>query len=360
MPMTRVFLIHQNSIQHYRVAIYNYLHQYLFRHGFFLYVISEGIQKGNTTKVNFPFLKVNLRFNRLRKLISEYDPQIVILFVNLNNSFLYPILLHLKISRRKIVYWGHGIDLQDKNSFIKRRLYSAEHVLCDALILYADHLKQYVSRRLLNKTFVANNTLFFPNDEAETFDKQAILAQYGIVTDKNIILVGRLQKRKRIEDLVCAFKILSRNDIGLILVGPDEECVAEKAKGQNRNIFSIGPLYGKDLIDLLKACDIYCMPGAMGLSIVDAFHCGLPVITENVSHGPEIMYLRDGVNGFMVDKGDQKALAQRIDLLLEDKKLYTQFSIAAKQEIETNGHIDHMCQGFLECLKYVREINLKR
>ena len=358
--MTQVFLIHQNSIQHYRVPIYNYLHQYLYRLGFFLSVVSEGIQKGNATKVEFPFLEVDLRFQSLRRLISAYDPQIVILFVNLNNSFLFPFLLQLKFSRRKIVYWGHGIDLQDKNSLIKRRLYSAEHALCDALILYAEHLKQYVSRRFLGKTFVANNTLYFPPDEKGPLDTHAILAKYGIVTDKNIVLAGRLQKRKRIEDLVGAFKILSRDDVGLILVGPDEERIAAQAKEQNKNIYALGPLYGQEVTDLLKACDIYCMPGAIGLSIVDAFHCGLPVITEKVSHGPEIMYLRDGVNGFLVDRGDRKALAERINLLLTDKQLYTRFSLAAKKEIETHGHIDHLCEGFLECLDYVGGIKLKK
>ncbi|MCP4650264.1 MAG: glycosyltransferase family 4 protein, partial [PVC group bacterium] len=189
----------------------------------------------------------------------------------------------------------------------------------------------------------------------DSFDKNTILNKYGIVTKKNIILVGRLQKRKRIEDLIAAVKILSHNDVGLVLVGPDEDNITTGAINQLRNIYPIGPLYDKDVIDLLKACDIYCMPGAIGLSIVDAFHCGLPVITEKVNHGPEIMYLRDGINGFMVEIGDQKALAQKIDLLLEDKKLYRQFSIAAKKEIETNGHIDNMCKGFLDGINYTLE-----
>ena len=34
------------------------------------------------------------------------------------------------------------------------------------------------------------------------------------------------------------------------------------------------------------ACDVYCIPGAIGLSIVDAQFCGLPVVTEDVDHGP--------------------------------------------------------------------------
>jgi len=356
--MTRVFLIHQNSVQHYRVPIYNYLHKFLSQHGFALSIVSEGIQQGNSTNVEFPFLKVPLKFHSLRKLISDYDPRIVILFVNLNNPYLFPIIFYLKFSRRKIVYWGHGIDLQDKEARIKRVLYSAEHFLSDALILYAEHLKKNISQRHKNKIFVANNTLYFGDRGEKAVDRKAILAKYGIVTEKNVIMAGRLQKRKRIEDLVAAFKILSRRDVGLILVGPDDEGLAAKAKEQIAHVYPLGPLYGRDVIDLLKASDVYCMPGAMGLSIVDAFHSGLPVITENVDQGPEIMYLRDGINGFMVERGDPNALAQRIDLLLRDEKLYKRYSLAAKKEIETNGHIDNMGQGFLEALNYLQKKKL--
>jgi glycosyltransferase involved in cell wall biosynthesis len=200
---------------------------------------------------------------------------------------------------------------------------------------------------------VANNTLYFGTIDRGAIDRRAILARHGIATEKNIIMVGRLQKRKRIDDLVSAFKILSRRDVGLILVGPDEEGIAAKAKEQIGNVYPLGPLYGGDVIELLEASDLYCMPGAMGLSIVDAFHSGLPVITENVDHGPEIMYLRDGINGFMVDRGDVRALAQRIGLLLDDEKLYGRFSAAAKKEIEINGRIDNMGKGFLDALNAV-------
>jgi glycosyltransferase involved in cell wall biosynthesis len=352
--MTRVFLIHQNAIQHYRVSIYNYLHQFLQPHGFSLTVLAEGIQKGNSSSVEFPFFETPLKFRAIRKLISEHDPRIVVLFVNLNNPYLFPLIFYLKFSGRKIVYWGHGIDLQDKKARLKRVLYAAEHRLSDALILYAEPLRKNISPRHKNKIFVANNTLYFGNGGRAAVDRKATLARYGIVTEKNIILAGRIQKRKRIEDLVGAFKILSRRDVGLILVGPDDEGLAAKANEQVAHVYPLGPLYGRDVIDLLEASDIYCMPGAMGLGIVDAFHSGLPVITENVDHGPEIMYLRDGVNGFMVERGDTEALARRIGLLLEDEKLYKRFSLAAKNEIETNGRIDRMGQGFLEALTYVQ------
>lgn len=101
-------------------------------------------------------------------------------------------------------------------------------------------------------------------------------------------------------------------------------------------------MYGDKAISLLSARDVYCLPGAVGLSIIDAFFCGLPIVIENVRHGPEICYFKDGVNGFMVGKGDVLDLAEKVELLLDDDDLRRRFSEAAINEIETAGHIDNM------------------
>jgi hypothetical protein len=38
--------------------------------------------------------------------------------------------------------------------------------------------------------------------------------------------------------------------------------------------------------------------------------------------------------------------------------LRKQFSIAAREEIMTNGHVDKMCQGFADALRFVRNSRL--
>jgi glycosyltransferase involved in cell wall biosynthesis len=140
-------------------------------------------------------------------------------------------------------------------------------------------------------------------------------------------------------------------ETGLILVGSDDEGILDNIEGEN--IFRLGPVYGEESLELLSASDVYCLPGAIGLSIVDAFYCGLPVVTENVVHGPEIMYLKDGVNGFMIPKGNITQLAAKLKMLLTDGALRERFSQAARNEIMTNGHIDRMCEGFRRALEYV-------
>ena len=65
------------------------------------------------------------------------------------------------------------------------------------------------------------------------------------------------------------------------------------------------------------------------------------------------MYLKNGINGFIVPKGNVKELAAKLQLLLEDDELRERFSREAKREIMTNGHIDIMCKGFSDALRFV-------
>jgi glycosyltransferase involved in cell wall biosynthesis len=114
----------------------------------------------------------------------------------------------------------------------------------------------------------------------------------------------------------------------------------------------VGPLYGDRKFDLLSAADVFCLPGAVGLSIVDAFYCGLPIVTEEGDESAEMMYLRNGENGFVVPRGDVAEMARKLLLLLDHSSLRQRFSEQAKREIAENGHIDKLCAGFRDALRH--------
>lgn len=353
--MHKILLVHQDKIQHYRVSIYNYLSEYLKKAGYDLTVVSEGVQGGNEGSIKFDFIQSQLNYFTVVKHTRIKRPEAVILFVNLKNLFLFPYMFYLKMGGVKIIYWGHGIDLQDKNSRIKKYLYNLQHALSDALILYADHLKKYISSKYHYKCFVAYNTLNFEGLNIPPFDKRKLLQSYGITTKKNIIITGRIQKRKRIQDLLDAFGLLPKNDIGLIIVGPVDKDLKLSFPKNKDKIHFLGSCYGIKALQLMMASDVYCIPGAIGLSIVDAQYCGLPVVTEDVEHGPEIMYLKDKINGFIVPFSDVKALANRLELLLTNDELRRSFSKSAKNEMSTQGkgNINRLCEGFLTCLEFL-------
>jgi glycosyltransferase involved in cell wall biosynthesis len=351
--MIRVLLIHAGIIPHYRVPIYGYMSRYLRQYGFELIIASNGIQSDNPYPVEFPYDERPLSAFRIARLILKRKVEVIIDYMELRHRFLFPTYMIVKgILRRKIIYWGQGRDLLDPHSKIKNFAYAVELAFCDAIVLYADSLKKYVPKRFHKKTFVANNTLHlsYPGLPLGA-TRESMLAEYGIGTKKNIICIGRMQKRKRIHHLFEAFVSMNRPDIGLILVGPDPEGVLDKIEGDN--IFKLGAIYGDRKYDLLSSADIFCLPGAVGLSIVDAFFCGLPFVTEEGDNSAEIMYLKDGVNGFLVPKGDIPRISRQMMLLLDDDELRKRFSEAAKQEIKENGSLKIFCEGFQKALFYV-------
>lgn len=347
--MKNILLINEGNIPHYRVPVYNYLSEYLCAYQLTLSVVSAGVEEGNPYTISFSHRELHLGFTNLKKLFIKTRPQVVIFWVS-PHFYMVPILFILKLLRIKIIHWGHRRPMHS-NILLKEIVYNFEHWVDDAVILYSESLRKYIYNRFQHKTFIANNTLNLTTYQPCHLSKEEVKTKYGIFTSKNIICLGRIQRRKRINDLVQAFRMLDIEDAGLILAGPDSDGILKNIEGSR--IFKVGPVYGEESLNLLSASDVYCLPGAIGLGIVDAFYCGLPVVTENVIHGPEIMYLKDGINGFIVPKGDITQLAAKLKTLLIDDTLREKFSQAARDEIMTNGHIDRMCEGFRDALRFV-------
>lgn len=349
--MKQVFLYNGGKIQHYRIGVYNYLHDYLKKYGYYLTIVSEESQPLSGLPVQFPKMELSFSFFSLINVINSFNPWANILFINHRERYYYPLLMYLKFMGKKIVTWTHGINLQNKQDKISRMAHHIEHSLCDRIILYSEDIKKYLLRNHRSKSFVANNTLnltdYFPQKEK----KQEILNLYGISTVKNIVYSGRIDQRKRLFDLLKAFELIKNKDVGLIIIGPDENGILKGKYKKTPRIYYLGPLYGRAALDVLSASDVCCIPGAVGLGIVDSMYCGLPLVTEDVDHGPEIMYFKEGVNGFMVPKGDIVALAEKLYQILSDDDLREKLSLNAREEILTKGHIDNMCAGFLDCLK---------
>ncbi len=349
--LRRVLLVNQGTVPHYRVPVYNHLHKYLRGYGFEFIVTAEGVQAGSPDSVRFPYIEATQTLARLLSGIDRASVDAVILWVNLKNGFLFPLILITRcLLRKPVLYWGHGGDLEDPNSRVKNALYAIQHKLSDAIVLYAEHLRDVLPDSVRHKAFSATNTLSVPSERPSSSVVRRCMQDFGVTTRRNIIFVGRVERRKRPMDLIQAFRRIDRQDLGLVVVGPDPDGILDGVADDR--IVITGPVYGVAKEALLHGADVFCIPGHVGLGIVDAFWAGLPLVTENVPHAPEVGFLKDGENGFMVPEGDTAALADRLELLAFDETLLNQFSEAARREIATNGTIDRMAEGFRDALQY--------
>jgi len=122
----------------------------------------------------------------------------------------------------------------------------------------------------------------------------------SIPQDPYILYVGRLGRKKGLDDLIRAFELVKEDDvfsnIRLVVVGPRGYGSQELESKINRSpyrehIHRLGWLSEKDKQALLKSSRIFVFPThyeGFGIPILEAAACGVPVVARRTGSLPEI------------------------------------------------------------------------
>ena len=353
--MNKVLLI-SNRVMHYRVSVYNYFAEAFRRHGWELIVRSDELQKENPHPLGFDFKEIDLSFGACRDEIRSVGPQAVILFLHLKDRVLWPLIHWLPLKGIPLIYWTKGANLDDADSRLKYLLFNYVHSRCDRLLLYSPHETKFLTKANRRKVYVANNTINFDDFPAIAGSREAIKREFNIPFDKVVLSVGRMDvggRRKKIDHLIEVFRRTNLPGAGLVIVGAGVSAELQ-ARMNRKNTIYLGEVYDAGNIQISKIfrmADLFCIPGHVGLGLVQALHFGLPTVTEEGLQPPEIHYLRDGWNGYVVPENDINALQERIEHLLRNDDVRRTFARNARQGIEEQGSIENMFQGFKTCIE---------
>ncbi len=135
-------------------------------------------------------------------------------------------------------------------------------------------------------------------------------------------------KSKNISGLLESLKILSDKGIAYqaVLVGDGMDYEAMKQKATflhlNDNVTFTGMLQGQELVDVLASGDFLVLSSNyenMPVVILEAFACGLPVVSTNVGGISEIV---NESNGLLVPPHDAEKLANAMQKMLESYQNY--------------------------------------
>ena len=120
-----------------------------------------------------------------------------------------------------------------------------------------------------------------------------------------MIYVGRLEKVKRVMDLVPIVKNIPDENIKLLIIGKGSlENELQKKINENKlndRIFLIGEKDQDWLSKCLPNCSCF-LATHTGRALAEATFAGLPIVAYNIDWHSEI--IKNGINGYLVKEGD--------------------------------------------------------
>lgn len=351
--MPYIILFDQNTL-HYRQSIYRYFREELKKDGYNLIVVYDKKLNKISCNIDF-FIGINYSFHSFYKIMKKYDCRLIIQFVWLRYRFLIPLMIFNRIRGIKTIVWSHGINLQNKKQVIKNQFYYLRQYLANALILYSKNEIQYIKAKL-NKVFIANNTLNFYEFPNISSSKNELKKKYGLENKKIVLCVGRMDsKNRKIDYLISGFKRYPHENVNLIIVGSGYTDIELKRINKSKNIIYFGEIIDPVKIsEIYKMSNVFCMPGPIGLAINQAFYYGLPIVIEDVEHSPEIVYFKEGINGYLFQKSNVDEMMNKIMLILDNNNLLSTFSKNARRTILNEASIEIMFNGFKKVINYVK------
>lgn len=210
-------------------------------------------------------------------------------------------------------------------TFLLRRLRFVDTVLTVSRP-GADALRSVLSGRSVE---VVDNAV-----DVEAMPKSSHSAAIPIV-----LFVGTLTKRKGVDDLRAALRILRERGLvfGMEIVGgPGEVGGAEASslsvalgeEGWGSSL--LGPLSPEAVRERMASADVFVLPShveGQPIAILEAMAAGLPIVSTRTGAIPDVV--RDGIDGFVVDVGDVTGVADALERLIVSPELRRGMGAAA-------------------------------
>lgn len=151
--------------------------------------------------------------------------------------------------------------------------------------------------------------------------KPFLRSKWGIKQEEFVVLsLCLLVKRKRVEDIIKAIRILKNNQsrsIKLIIAGegPDKPFLEELSSqlGLETNVIFLGFVSEQEKLELLNLTDVYVLASlqeGLPFSLLEAMSSECICITTPVGDIGQVIV--DGRNGFIIDLTDPNGIAEKI------------------------------------------------
>lgn len=280
--------------------------------------------------------------------LERWQPNVLV--VEANPRYLStPAAIQWMHSRgRKVVGWGLGAPPAGKAETILRNGFLKQ---LDAVIAYSKNgAEQYIACGLdASKVFIA------PNAAARRPSKSEPIRLDSFYQNRpNVLFVGRLQARKKIEVLLQACASLpekSKPNLVIVGDGPERERLETLSRDVYPNTRFVGAKHGVELEPFFNQADLFVLPGTGGLAVQQAMAHALPVIVGEAD-GTQGELVRPQ-NGWVLSKSDVETLAETMHGAFSDVKKLRAMGEASYQIVTEEVNLEIMVDQFVKALKSV-------
>lgn len=291
---------------------------------------------------------------RLMKIIKQHQFDLVHIHSRRGADFFG--LIAAKLMRVPVII-SRRVDNTEPRWFAK-----AKYHACDKVITISEAIRQVLVSQGVNSSHVvtvrsAVDTLKFHPIASKAW----FIEQFGL-TDNTLVIgvLAQLIERKGHCVLFDALPdvINQTSDLKVLIFGkgPLDASLKQQVidKGLQEYVEFCG--FRDDMALVLPNLDIVVHPAyteGLGVSLLQASSCGVPIVASAVGGIPEIV--KDNENGFLVPKRNVKALSHALLKLTNSSELRQQLGQRGRNMALAEFSIDAMAKGnyyvYLDCLK---------
>jgi glycosyltransferase involved in cell wall biosynthesis len=172
-------------------------------------------------------------------------------------------------------------------------------------------------------------------------------------TRRYVTVIARFHPVKDHRTLLEAFRMVADqcSDVNLLLVGdgplrPELEALTDTLGLRERAHF-LGVRH--DVAEILQASDVFALTSvseAASITLLEAMASRLPVVVTRVGGNPEIV--REGTDGFLVPRGDARAVAQALMRVLANAELSAAMGAAGAERVRSRYQLDDTINRYYE------------
>ena len=262
-------------------------------------------------------------FFQIRKRLKNIKPDIV--HTNSSKAGILGRLAAASLSGKpKIVHTVHGFSFYEGQKASSKYFY----ILAERLLSQVTDCLVFVSREDMDKALklkiakAAKCRLIRAGVEVRrrsdfnNFDRQAKLKELGLKENARIILsTANLKPQKNPLDMIRAAAIVCRQEPQCVYLytgtGPLKKAASKLiARYKLKNNFKLLG-HRKDIPELLAAAEVFSLSSlweGLPMALAEALFMNVPAVCYDSGGVKEI--LKDGQNGFLIKRGDYKALAR--------------------------------------------------